>query len=126
MKSIGLNPDKCRVCLKTYAAEIEQLLALVGDDDTSKTLPSIILARDKLRQLKERLKRDHRLRSSLEARHRMTPVEALIFAPAMQRAAAHLQISSKSMPTREWLPPLAESRTTIQQALEQLDRWSAK
>ena len=122
MRSIGLNADECRKALESYAAEIEELMELVDGAD-SMSHAQIEEARNQLKNLKECLGRDHKLRDKRRGREQMTQVEASIFAPAVHQALVDLHISAGSRPSGQWFSELYGIQITIKHALGQLEGW---
>lgn len=82
MKAIGFSIEDCRNALESYAAEIDELMALVNGAATM-TPAKIEEARTQLSNLKSCLKQDYKRRDTKEGRAKMTEVEAAIFAPAV-------------------------------------------
>jgi uncharacterized ubiquitin-like protein YukD len=119
MKNIGFNAEECRLGLESYSAEIKELMDLVKDIG-SMTSAQVEKAQTQLANLKSCLKRDAKLRDTNEGRARMSHVEAVIYAPAVQQAFADLSITANSRPNREWFNNLYDIQVTIQHALVSL------
>jgi hypothetical protein len=124
VKSIGFNAEDCRKGLESYSAEIEELMELVKDSALL-TPAQIDEARAQLANLKSCLKRDYKLRDTIEGRAKMSEVEAAIYTPAVHQAFADLSISVNSRPGNEWFSELYGIQITIRDALTSLDKWDA-
>lgn len=123
MKNIGFNSEECRVSLRSYSEEIDELMNLVKDT-TLMTPDQIEKAKTQLTNLKTCLKQDCRLRNTDKGLAMMTDVEAAIYAPAVQQAFADLHIRTNSRPNKEWFDELYGIQITIKHALASLGKWN--
>lgn len=123
MKAIGFSIEDCRNALESYAAEIDELMALVNDAATM-TPAKVEEARTQLSNLKSCLKQDYKRRDTNDGRAKMTEVEAAIFAPAVHQAFADLHVPVNSRPSEQWFSELYGIQINIHHALDSLTRWN--
>lgn len=119
MSTYSLSLDQCRKSLRSYDAEIEELMELV-DGSSALTAEGIAEARERLKNLKACLERDIKRQNSGVA---LTHPEQAVYMPAIMQARADLLVSAASRPSDEWFSNLYGVQITIHHALEQLENW---
>lgn len=119
MSVYTLSLEECRKSLRSYDAEVEELMALVNDPST--LTPDLIEeARGRLKNLKACLERDRKRQNSEVS---LTHPEQAVYMPAITQARADLLISAASRPSREWFSNLYGVQVTLRHALAQLEHW---
>ena len=105
--------------LTSLLDDVEALLAVL-DDAPALGGPAKDGAREMLRRLKDRIRREHRRTSTVKGRAALNLVERHFYAPALQEAHADLQIRIASQPGPAWLDDLRNVERDLEAHARQL------
>lgn len=119
MSKYTLSLEECCKNLRSYDAEVEGLMNLVGDK-SQLTPERVELARNQLKSLKVCLEQDCKRQSSEMV---LTQPEYAVYMPAIRQARADLTISAASRPSTEWFDKLYGVQITLRHAIAQLEHW---
>jgi hypothetical protein len=78
-------------------------------------------AREKMRELKARLRAEYGLRSMVRVGRAMTPIESAIYFPGIEGAKIQITVLWNSRPDRKWHDQLYAARIDIEHALSDLE-----